>query len=144
MQTLSADKILHASCVCVEGKGVLILDKSGAGKSALALALMAYGAELVADDRVALRVEDGAVIASCPPTIAGLIEARGIGILNAEYRPNVSLGLVIDLNEVSEERIQPRRLITLLGCDLPLLHGVEGIHFAPAILQFLRAGRSNR
>lgn len=144
MQTLSADKILHASCVFVDGKGVLILGKSGAGKSALALALMAYGAVLVADDRVALRVEDGSVIASCPPTIAGLIEARGIGILNAEYRPNASLGLVIDLDDVSQERVQPLRHFTLLGCDLPLLHGVEGIHFAPAILQFLRAGRSNR
>ena len=80
MKSLSADEVLHASCVGLDGDAVLILGKSGAGKSALALTLMAYGAQLVADDRVVLRPVDGRIIASAPDTIAGLIEARGVGI----------------------------------------------------------------
>jgi HPr kinase/phosphorylase len=40
------DTILHASCVALNGRAVLITGKSGSGKSALALQLMAYGAML--------------------------------------------------------------------------------------------------
>ena len=54
-----APLILHGSCVAVEGRGVLIVGPSGAGKSSLALALMALGAELVADDRTEVRLENG-------------------------------------------------------------------------------------
>ena len=43
--------ILHATCVAVDGRGLLILGPSGSGKSALALQLIALGAQLVADDR---------------------------------------------------------------------------------------------
>ncbi len=41
--------------VALAGRGILILGASGSGKSALALALVAGGAALVADDRVATR-----------------------------------------------------------------------------------------
>ena len=37
-------EILHASCVAVAGRGLLIAGASGSGKSALALDLMAFGA----------------------------------------------------------------------------------------------------
>ena len=46
---------LHASAVALDGRGALLLGASGAGKSGLALRLMALGARLVADDRVLLR-----------------------------------------------------------------------------------------
>ena len=58
--------IMHASCVAVQGKGVLILGPSGAGKSSLALQLMALGADLVADDRTEISVQNGAAIARSP------------------------------------------------------------------------------
>ena len=45
---------LHASCISINGKAVLILGKSGSGKSDLALRLIDSGATLVADDRVIL------------------------------------------------------------------------------------------
>ena len=144
MKNLSADKVLHAACVGLDGSAVLILGKSGAGKSALALTLMAYGAQLVADDRVVLRLADGQIMASAPDTIAGLIEARGVGILKAAFLPNATLALIVDLDRPEHDRIPPPRHMTVLGHDLPLLHRVDGLHFAPAILQFLRAGRSER
>ncbi len=45
---------IHASCVAIGNKGVLLLGKSGAGKSDLALRLIDGGAKLVADDRTIL------------------------------------------------------------------------------------------
>ena len=74
------DAIVHGSCVALTGKGLLITGRSGSGKSALCLQMVALGAELVADDRVQLRREEGQILARAPAAIAGLIEARGIGI----------------------------------------------------------------
>ncbi len=144
MKTLSADKLVHASCVAVDGAAVLILGPSGAGKSALALTLMAYGAQLVADDQVDLALEDGRVVVRAPVMIAGLIEARGVGILNADAIPKAPLVLVVDLDVVELDRVPTLRQIAILGCELPLLHRIDALHFGPAILQFLRAGRSDR
>ena len=64
-------QLLHASTVAFRGRGVVILGASGSGKSALALELMALGAGLVADDRTLVEVQDGALVASCPPAISG-------------------------------------------------------------------------
>lgn len=144
MKTLSADTFLHATSVAVDGQAVLIIGQSGAGKSALALTLMAYGAQLVADDQVALDLESGRVVARAPAAIAGLIEARGVGVLHAEHIDKAPLALVVDLDIVELDRVPMPRQITILGCELPLLHRVDALHFGAAILQFLRAGRSNR
>lgn len=74
--------LLHATSVLVPGLGgALILGKPGAGKSALALALIGEGALLVSDDQTALSVENGTLVARAPKTIEGLIEAHGIGIV---------------------------------------------------------------
>ena len=59
----------------------LLRGPSGCGKSDLALRLIDRGARLVADDRVVLTVEDGAVVAAAPPPLAGLLEVRGLGPL---------------------------------------------------------------
>lgn len=54
---------IHASCVAIGAKGVLILGESGAGKSDLALRLMDEGARLVADDRTELYAAKGRLMA---------------------------------------------------------------------------------
>ena len=59
----------------------LLLGESGAGKSDLALRLIAAGAQLVADDRVELSVESNRLIARAPANLAGLIEIRNVGII---------------------------------------------------------------
>ena len=54
--------ILHASCIDIDGRGILILGESGSGKSTLAIQLIALGASLVADDKTLMtRVENHVV-----------------------------------------------------------------------------------
>ncbi|MFZ3585333.1 HPr kinase/phosphorylase [Loktanella sp. DJP18] len=74
---------VHATAVAIAGRGVLIRGRSGAGKSALALDLMAFGAVLIADDRVHLTRRGDRILATCPPVLSGLTEARGLGLLRA-------------------------------------------------------------
>jgi HPr kinase/phosphorylase len=136
--------IVHATCVSWQGNAVLITGKSGSGKSALGLQLLALGCDLIADDRTILDVRDGMLVATCPATLNGLIEARGIGILNAGHVRSSFVQLYVDLDQQETARMPQPRKITLLGCDLPLIWRVEGAHFTPAILQILKSGWSNR
>ncbi|MBM3488544.1 MAG: hypothetical protein FJX67_18250, partial [Alphaproteobacteria bacterium] len=50
---------LHATCIAVDGIGVLVRGASGAGKSDLALRLIDAGARLVADDQVLVEAAAG-------------------------------------------------------------------------------------
>lgn len=134
---------LHASSVAVEGRALLVLGASGAGKSALALRLMAMGAELVADDRVIVRRQGCALSVEAPEQIKGRIEARFVGILNAEATGPCPLSLIVDLDQSESERLPPYRQKKLLGISLPLLHNNETEHFPAAILQYLKSGRSD-
>jgi len=131
---------IHASCVAVDDRGLLVLGPAGSGKSSLALQLMAYGADLVADDRVALRAEGAALMAEGAPNIANAIEARGIGILRASTIGPVPLVAAVDLGQRETQRLPEMRHFTALGCEIPLLCFVEGPHFAPALLQILKFG----
>jgi len=88
---------IHASCVAIGTRGILILGGSGAGKSDLALRLLDEGAVLVADDRTELYVSRGALCARAPKTIAGLIEVRGLGVIARPYRKSVTLALAVQL-----------------------------------------------
>jgi len=132
---------LHASCVALQDKGLLILGPSGSGKSALALQLMALGAVLVADDYTDLVRCDDRVIARCPAALRGLIEARGIGILRADTVAQAPVALVADLGRHESERLPPRRQFALLGLAFDLVLAQDGDHFPAALLQVLRTGR---
>ena len=134
--------MLHANCVALGPCGVLILGGSGSGKSALTLELMALGAVLVADDRTLVETRDGALIARCPDEIRGRIEARGVGILAADTMAAAWVALVVDLDQVEDQRLPPQRTITLNGIDLPVVHKSVERHFTAAVLQYLKGGRS--
>ncbi|MGR3501549.1 HPr kinase/phosphorylase [Pseudaestuariivita sp.] len=130
---------IHGSAAAVGGdRGVLILGPSGSGKSALTLQLMAFGAELVADDQVALTADAGGVQMAAPETIRGSIEARGIGILRAAPIEQARLRLVVDLEDVSNARLPPPRHAHYLGHAVPLISAVQHAYFAAAVLQFLK------
>lgn len=132
---------LHASCVAVGRRGVVILGPSGSGKSGLALSLMALGAVLVADDRTDLCLRDGAVVARCPAPLRGMIEARGVGLLNAPTLDEAEVVLVIDLATPETDRLPPRRSISLLGVACDLVLGSPLAHFPAAVLCYLTHGR---
>ncbi len=133
---------LHASCVAVQGRGLLILGASGAGKSGLALQLMALGAQLVADDRTIVTRDGDGLLATCPATISGLIEARGVGILNAAPLAQAPIELVADLDTAETDRLPPRRKITLLGHEVDLVLRSQNDHFASALYVYLVTGRN--
>jgi HPr kinase/phosphorylase len=61
------------------------------------LRLIAAGASLVADDRVELFAEHGQLIGRPPTTLAGLLEVRGTGIVEVEYRRSAKVALVCAL-----------------------------------------------
>ena len=132
--------ILHASCVALGDRAVVITGASGSGKSALALSLMGHGATLVADDRTELTRQGAVIIASAPQTIRGLIKARGVGILTADTVARAQVHLMVDLDTPETNRLPPVRQAKLLDLAIPLLHKVESPHFAPAILQYLKSG----
>lgn len=132
---------LHASCVAIDGAGILIVGASGTGKSTLALQLMALGASLVADDRTELTRIDTRISARAPVPLHGLIEARGVGILRALPLEKASLNVVIDLDTPEHERLPHMHHARILDTELPCLHKVEGPHFPAAISQYVRCGR---
>ena len=134
---------LHASCVALNGRGLLILGASGSGKSGLALTLMALGATLVADDRVILSLQADALIATGPTRISGLIEARGLGLLNAGICGPVNVVCAVDLDQLEPDRLPYPHEITYLGVSLPLLFRVDAPHFPAAVMQYLKAGRQD-
>ena len=76
--------VLNGACAPFGGPleaAVLLLGPSTAGKSDVALRLMAMGATLLSDDRTALFVEDGRLFAEAIPSLYGQMELRGVGIL---------------------------------------------------------------
>ena len=111
---------LHASCVAIDGRGVLIEGPSGAGKSDLALRLIDRGALLVADDQTELTASDGRLRASPPATIAGKIEVRHIGIVELPWRTAIPLGLLIVLKD-DPPRLPEPRFRDILGTQLAMI-----------------------
>jgi hypothetical protein len=90
--------LVHASCAAREGHAVLLLGPPGAGKSDLLLRLLDQGWDLVADDQVRLSPAGPALLAAPPPALAGMLEARGIGLLSGlPWRAPLPLALALRL-----------------------------------------------
>jgi serine kinase of HPr protein (carbohydrate metabolism regulator) len=116
-----SSETVHASTVAIEGRAVLISGASGSGKSDLALRLLDRGFTLVSDDQTIVRRDGIRLIASAPPTIAGKLEIRGIGIVDMETVSDVPVALIVELTSDIQRLPDDSRERPLLGISVPLI-----------------------
>lgn len=121
--TVIADPVLiHATAVAIDGHALLLRGASGSGKSDLALRLIDAGARLVADDQSELRRQGDAIIVRAPAAIAGLIELRGIGIMQLDALSEAPVALIADLVPADNiERLPTPHTELILGVALRLI-----------------------
>jgi len=113
---------LHASAVAIDGQGVLLRGPSGAGKSDLALRLIDGGGQLIADDRVDIFQSDDGLMMAPPDSLAGMLEVRGLGIVQVRHVAPVALAMIVDLVPGPEVPRLPDVLTTALyGADVRYL-----------------------
>jgi HPr kinase/phosphorylase len=138
--------LLHASSVAREEDAVLLLGAPGSGKSDLVLRMIAVGWRLVADDQVALRADGGALRPAAPPTLAGFLEVRGLGILGpfaTAMAPILRLAVHL-VGRAEQPRMPDPERWSALGVSLPAirLHGFDAS--APARLAVALDGATGR
>ena len=143
---------IHASAVLVGARAVLIRGPAAAGKSRLALALIAAGrsgallfARLVADDRVHLEAAGGRLLARPAQALAGLIEVRSVGLLRVAYEPSAVVGLVVDLAAADAVRLPDpaKREIEIDGILIPRLAVAAGTAALPMVLARLNSSEGS-
>lgn len=116
---LAPETRLHGVLVDVYGIGILITGESGIGKSETALELIKRGHRLVADDAVDIKQIDGKLYGTSPYITSGMIEVRGMGIIDIPALYGLSsilrtkeIHLVIYIEQWKEEQNYDR-----LGID---------------------------
>ena len=123
-----SSETLHASCIAIDGRAVLLHGRSGSGKSDLALRLIDRGARLISDDyTIVRRVGDG-LVASAPANIAGKIEVRGLGIVELAAMASAPIALMALLDEMVErmpDDMAPTRPVAGLRLPVIALAGLE-------------------
>jgi serine kinase of HPr protein (carbohydrate metabolism regulator) len=119
MTTAKTLQLIHATCIAIDGAGVLLYGPSGVGKSDLALRLIDTGAMLVADDYCSLELRNDAIYATARKTIAGKIEVRGIGIVDMPYLHEAAVILVVNLAAEYPRMPEENAHAILLGQTIP-------------------------
>jgi serine kinase of HPr protein (carbohydrate metabolism regulator) len=87
----------------------------------LALRLIDRGFTLVSDDQTIVRREGNRLLASAPPTIAGKLEIRGVGIVEMETVNDAPVALVVQLTSEIERLPDERRERPVLGVNVPMV-----------------------
>ncbi|WP_423604197.1 HPr kinase/phosphorylase [Sphingomonas sp. MS122] len=114
-----SSETLHASCVAIDGRAVLIEGRSGEGKSDLALRLIDRGAVLVSDDYTICTRSDGALLGMAPANIAGKIEVRGIGVIDMPHQDRVPVALLVTILEDPPRMPEGPKKRRIAGIDIP-------------------------
>ena len=125
---------VHGVLMDIHGLGVLILGKSGVGKSECALDLILRGSKLIADDVVEIRkIGTSKLVGSGPENIKYLMEIRGVGIINIKdlfgttsIMDKREIDMVIELahwdpNEEYDRVGLENRSYSIMGVELPYL-----------------------
>ncbi len=118
MAILSSET-LHASCVAIDGRAVLIEGRSGEGKSDLALRLIDRGALLVSDDYTICARREGVLHAAPPATIAGKIEVRGIGVVALPHIDTAPIALLVTIFDDPPRLPEGPQRRKIAGVDVP-------------------------
>lgn len=114
---------LYASCVEFMGSGLLICGRSGSGKSDLCLRLTDAGADLVADDRTVVENRDGKLMARAPDSIKGLLEIRGIGIVETPHIDETEIRLKLILRPFSQiDRMPEEQTEIIEKAEIPVFY----------------------
>jgi len=133
-EKLASTTSIHGVLMDVFGVGILILGKSGIGKSECALDLILRGHRLVADDMVHIQKRSpSSLIGSGFEVIKHHMEIRGLGIINIRslfgveaIREQKKIELVLELMEWDASREYDRlgfeeEKYPILGIELPML-----------------------
>jgi HPr kinase/phosphorylase len=131
-ERLAPETTMHADLVEVHGLGILILGRSGIGKSESALDLVSRGHRLVADDAVLVRRISPTVLRGRAQTLlTHHMEIRGLGVIDVEALFGTlatlderQLDLVVELIDWSDDADRLGLVdtpYTLLDVALPLV-----------------------
>ena len=130
----SEKEVVHGVFMEVLGTGLLITGESSIGKSELALALIARGHRLIADDAPEFtRTAPGILDGRSPSVLKDFMEVRGLGVLNIRdmygdnaLKSNKYLRLIVHLKRLNEkeyaqlDRLEgERKQRSILGVDIP-------------------------
>ena len=116
-----SSETLHASCVAIDGRAVLITGASGSGKSDLSLRLLDRGFALVSDDQTIVKKVGTRLTAAAPSTIRGKLEIRGVGIVEMSYIDDQPVALVVELTSDIQRLPDDSRERLILGVAVPLI-----------------------
>ncbi len=116
-----SSETLHASSIALDGRAVLIVGSSGAGKSDLALRLIDRGFTLVSDDQTIVQKRGHRLHASAPATIRGKLEIRGLGIIDMPITDDVPVALVVELTSAIQRLPDESRERVYCGLPVPLI-----------------------
>lgn len=142
-EQLANSQCLHGGLLSIYGKGVLIRGESGMGKSEIALELIKRGHLLVADDRVDCYRIHNKIVGKAPELLTGMLEIRGIGIINVARMFGVSSVLPkiqVDF-QVNLESWQPDQDYDRVGIEEKKHENILGVDI-PKIVVPVREGRS--
>ena len=125
---------VHGGLVEVFGVGVLILGKSGVGKSEATLELISKGHRLISDDTVKFKkLNDGRIIGRKNEFIKHNMEVRGIGVVDisrlsgmSAIRDKKRLDLVIELENWNDDEQYDRmgleeKTYNILNTEIPYI-----------------------
>ncbi len=123
---------VHGVLLDIHHIGVLVLGKSGIGKSECAIDLVIQGSKLIADDVVEIRkIGSRKLLGSGPESIRYLVEVRGIGIVNIKdlfgttcVMEKREIDMVIELDHWDPKKEYERlgintKTYSILDVDLP-------------------------
>jgi serine kinase of HPr protein (carbohydrate metabolism regulator) len=133
--------MMHASSVVMQDHAVLIRGDSGSGKSDLALRLLDRGARLLSDDQTRLQQSGFWVHAFPPPTIAGLMEVRGLGVVTipgaVHSDDGYPVALVVDLVSSPDdlERLPDQMTCHLCAVEVPSVQVYGFAASAPMVVE---------